>query len=86
MLLDKLSAVLVRPQFRRYLSDKDARRFVTVIRELAGVEDDSPQGGGPVTDDPGDDFLVVLAEAVGADVLVSGDPHLTTLKRPRGSR
>ncbi len=57
-----------------------------VIRELAEVEGDPPEGGDPITDDPDDDFLVVLAEAAGADVLVSGDPHLTTLKRPRGSR
>ena len=86
MLLDELSALLVRSKFRRYLSDKDARRFVEVIRELAEVEDDPPEGGDPITDDPDDDFLVVLAEAVGAEVLVSGDPHLTTLQRPGGSR
>jgi predicted nucleic acid-binding protein len=82
MLLDELSAVLVRPKFRRYLSVENARRFVEVIRELAEVEDDPPEGDGPITDNPDDDFLVVLAEAVGADVLVSGDPHLTTLQRP----
>ena len=46
------------------------------------MEDDPPEGRDPITDDPDDDFLVVLAEAVGADVLVSGDPHLTTLRRP----
>lgn len=82
MLLDELSAVLVRPKFRRYLSVEDARRFVELIQELADVVDDPPEGDEPITDDPDDDFLVVLAEAVGADVLVSGDPHLTTLQRP----
>ena len=82
MLLDELSAVLARPKFRRYLSTDDALRFVDAIRELADVVDDPPEGDGPITDDPDDDFLVVLAEAVGAEVLVSGDPHLTTLQRP----
>ena len=82
MLLDELSAVLVRPKFRRYLSVEEARRFVEVIRKLADIVDDPPDGEEPITDDPDDDFLVVLAEAVGADVLVSGDPHLTTLQRP----
>ena len=82
MLLDELSAVLARPKFRRYLSTEGALRFVEVIRELADVEDDPPESDEPSTDAPDDDFLVVLAEAVGADVLVSGDPHLTTLQRP----
>ena len=81
LLLDELSAVLVRPKFRRYLSVEDARRFVEVIRELADVEDDPPERDEPITDDPDDDFLVVLTETVGADALVSGDPHLTTLQR-----
>ena len=82
MLLDELSAVLVRSKFRRYVRTDDARPFVDAIPELADVVDDLPEGDGPITDDPDDDFLVVLAEAVGADVLVSGDPHLTTLQRP----
>ena len=33
-------------------------------------------GSDPITDDSEDDFLVVLAEAVIADVLVSADPRL----------
>lgn len=81
MLLDELSAVLARPKFRRYLSVKDAVVFVDAIRELAEVVDDPPEGDEPITDDPDDDFLVVLADTVGADALVSGDPHLTTLER-----
>lgn len=81
LLLDELSTVLHRPQFRRYLSAADASEFVRVIRELARVMDDPPMDGTPITDDPDDDFSVALAEAVGADALVSGDPHLTTLQR-----
>ena len=44
--------------------------------------DDPPEGDNPITDDPDDDFLVLLAEVAGADLLVSGDPDLTTVQRP----
>ena len=81
-LLDELSDVLDRPKFRRYLSIEDARRFVNAIRELAVVIDDRPEEDDPITDDPDDHFLVLLAEAAGADVLVSGDLDLTTVQRP----
>ena len=35
-----------------------------------------------VSEDPGDDYLVALARAGRAHVLVSGDPHLTSLQLP----
>lgn len=81
LLLDELSTVLHRRKFRRYISIADVSAFVKAVRELAQVVDDPPTDGTPITDDPDDDFLVALAEAVGADALVSGDPHLTTLQR-----
>lgn len=52
-----------------------------LTRELADVEDDLPERDESITDDLDYDFLVMLAEAIDADVLVSGDPHLTTLQR-----
>jgi putative PIN family toxin of toxin-antitoxin system len=82
LLLDELADVLTRPKFRRYLSIEDARRFVDAVRALAVLVDDSPEEADPITDDPDDDFLVLLAEVAGADVLVSGDPDLTALQRP----
>jgi putative PIN family toxin of toxin-antitoxin system len=82
LLLDELSDVLARPKLRRYLSIEDARRFVDAVRALAVLVDDSPEEADPITEDPDDDFLVLLAEAAGADVLVSGDPDLTALQRP----
>ncbi|MGC8481657.1 MAG: hypothetical protein ACP5PJ_08925 [Acidimicrobiales bacterium] len=47
----------------------DASRILTVI-----VDD-------PMTRDPEDDFLVLLAEVEGSDVLVSGDPDLVAVQR-----
>jgi putative PIN family toxin of toxin-antitoxin system len=82
LLLDELADVLSRPKFRRYLSIEDTHRFVDAIRALAVLVDGPPEGADPITDDPDDDFLVLLAEVAGADVLVSGDPDLTTVQRP----
>ena len=82
LLLDELANVLCRPKFRRYLSIEDAHLFVNTIRELAVIVDDPPEEDDPITGDPDDDFLVVLAEVAGADVLVSRDPDLTAVQRP----
>jgi putative PIN family toxin of toxin-antitoxin system len=82
LLLDELADVLTRPKFRRYLSIEDARRFVDAVRALAVIVDDPPEEADPITDDPDDDSLVLLAEVAGADVLVSGDPALTAVQRP----
>jgi putative PIN family toxin of toxin-antitoxin system len=82
LLLDELADVLSRPKFRRYLSIEDAHHFVDAVRELALIVDDPPGEADPITDDPDDDFLVLLAEFAGADVLVSGDPDLTAVQRP----
>ncbi len=82
LLLDELADVLCRPKFRRYLSIEDAYLFVNTIRELAVIVDDPPEEDDRITGDPDDDFLVLLAEVAGADVLVSGDPDLTTVQRP----
>jgi putative PIN family toxin of toxin-antitoxin system len=82
LLLAELEDVLCRPKFRRYLSIEDAHLFVSTIRELAVIVDDPPEEDDPITGDPDDDFLVLLAEVAGADVLVSGDPDLTAVQRP----
>ena len=81
LLLDELADVLCCPKFRRYLSIEDAHLFVNAIRELAVHVDDPPEEDDPITSDSDDDFLVLLAEVAGADVLVSGDPDLTTVLR-----
>lgn len=81
-LLDELDRVLGRPKFRRYLSEGEARAYVAIFRRLARIVDDPAVEAG-ITPDPGDDYLVALARASGAHVLVSGDSHLTGLKNPR---
>ncbi|MHB1500152.1 MAG: putative toxin-antitoxin system toxin component, PIN family [Candidatus Dormibacteria bacterium] len=81
LLLEELETVLARPKFRRSLSGYDAHRFVAMVRDLAEAGDDPPTATEPITPDPDDDFLVVLAEAPEVDVLASGDRDLTGLGR-----
>lgn len=73
-LLDEVAAVLVRPKFRRWLSLADAVAF---IETLGGKADLRPAPGRPSrrVRDPDDDYLVTLAEAIGA-VVVTGDADL----------
>jgi len=79
-LLAELRTVLMRDKFRQYASVAEVGAFVELIRvEGTLVEDPEPSGVG-VTDDPGDEYLVALARAARADVLVSGDPDLLKLR------
>lgn len=73
-LLDELTAVLVRPKFRRWLSVADA---VTFVEALGGYADLYPDPETPPSRlrDPDDDYLVALTEAASA-VIVTGDADL----------
>jgi putative PIN family toxin of toxin-antitoxin system len=77
-LLDELEGVLLRPKFRGSVSEDDARGYVDALAAEAVLVRDPPEVP-RVTDDPGDDYLVALARAAGADAIVSGDAHLTGL-------
>jgi len=76
--LAELARVLERPKISRYLEPGDADELLAAIRLQAELADDPPAQPG-LTPDPGDDYLVSLARATGADFLVSGDAHLTGL-------
>ena len=80
-LLAELEAVLLRPKFRRYLSEDEARGYVGRVRSSSTMVPDPAFDPG-LTPDPKDDYLVALARAAGAHLLVSGDPHLTGLEAP----
>jgi putative PIN family toxin of toxin-antitoxin system len=73
-LLDELTAVLVRPKFRRWISVADAVAFVETLGGHADLHPDSASPA-PRVRDPDDDYLVALAEATGA-VIVTGDADL----------
>ena len=74
-LLDELANVLARPKFRRYLSREEATAFVESFGKRVEIQPDQDVTE-PVTRDPDDDYLVVLAQAAGAQAIVTGDKDL----------
>jgi putative PIN family toxin of toxin-antitoxin system len=80
-LLDEVSHVLARPNISRLLPSGAAQRFVADVRGRARHEDDPPISV-YASRDPGDDYLVALAVAVGVDAIVTGDADLLDLLDP----
>lgn len=73
-LLDELTAVLIRPKFRRWVSVTGAVAFVECLGGYADVRPDPGPSASRVRD-PNDDYLVSLAETAGA-VIVTGNADL----------
>jgi uncharacterized protein len=89
-LLAEIASVLSRPRMRRYLSLDEARRFVADLASVTALSADAPLPHPAVCRDPGDDYLVALAEASGVEAIISGDldllslePHVTAIITPR---
>ena len=76
-LLDELERALAYPKLRRRIPTEDAAEFVSLLR-LAAIVAPDPEVGSHRSSDPGDDYLLALAENEHA-VLVSGDHHLLQL-------
>ena len=77
-LLEELEGVLRRPKFRDLVTPDEVAEFVDVIRRGA-ITVENPVIAEGVTRDPGDDYLVALAQAANVDHLVSGVKDLTSL-------
>ena len=80
-LLFELQEVLSRPKFRRYVTLEQVRDYVLWLHDHAAeVSEELPwdviQG---VSADPDDDYIAGVAYLGQADLIVSGDPHLTRL-------
>lgn len=76
-LLTELQRALAYPKVRRRIQDEEAEAFLALLRRGAQLAED-PSARARRSADPGDDYLLALAEAERA-VLVSGDQHLLTL-------
>ena len=77
-LLAEVRRAFAYPKLQRRVPSIDADAYVAWLGRSATVAAD-PHGPPPVhSDDPGDDYLIVLAAAERA-VIVSGDVHLTSL-------
>lgn len=79
--LFELQEVLIRPKFRRYLSEAEAASYVLRVHdgasEISGELPKSVVSG--VTGDPDDDYLTGVAVSGRAGIIVSGDRHLLDL-------
>ena len=78
-LLAELERALAYPKLRTRISASEAAEFVFLLEETAAFVAD-PDDPRRRSTDPGDDYLVALAEHARA-VLVSGDRHLLDLAR-----
>ena len=77
LLLAELEQALGYPKLSRRISPSDAAEFVDLLR-TAGLLVPDPATAPRRSSDPGDDYLLALAETAGAH-LVSGDHHLLEL-------
>ena len=75
-LLSELHDVLMRPRFRRHMTEREVENLVEDLREM-DINAEEGEIRRLVPGDPKDDYLVALARVSGAGYLVSGDPHLT---------
>jgi predicted nucleic acid-binding protein len=78
-LIKELEGVLRRPKFHALVTPDEVDEFVDVTRRGALMVENPVIAEG-VTRDPGDDYLVALAQAANVDHLVSGDKDLTSLR------
>jgi hypothetical protein len=76
-LVAELKQALAYTKIRKRISEEEATAFVELLRRGARVTAD-PASPTPRSADPGDDYLLALAEAEHA-VLISGDRHLLAL-------
>lgn len=74
-LIAELAGVLARPKLQPYVTADEAATLADAIVGAAEEHDD-PSIGTRVLRDPDDEYLVALATASGADLIVSGDRDL----------
>ncbi|MCL4078704.1 putative toxin-antitoxin system toxin component, PIN family [Coriobacteriia bacterium Es71-Z0120] len=77
-LLDELARVPARPRIACRVEPGTAAAYVDWLRRICVLFPD-PERVAHVSPDPDDDYLIALAEAAAAHVLVSGDHHLIDL-------
>jgi uncharacterized protein len=76
-LLGELERALAYPKVRKRVAEDEAGAFVALLRQGARLAAD-PEAPPHRSSDPGDDYLLALAEQERAH-LVSGDQHLLAL-------
>ncbi|MCA1681102.1 MAG: putative toxin-antitoxin system toxin component, PIN family [Actinobacteria bacterium] len=77
-LIAELADVLTRPKFAIQAAEGRAEAYIAGLAGDALMIDDPPDPPA-VSPDSSDDYLIALARAAHADVIVSGDRHLIDL-------
>lgn len=77
-LLAEVERALAYPKIRARITSGEAAAFVASLRNQARVVPD-PRAVERISADPGDDYIIALARAGRATLIVSGDHHLTDL-------
>lgn len=83
--LAEIAEVTRRPKMRKYFSLAVAEENIERLGRLGKVLKREPKVV-PVCRDAKDDYLLALAKAAKADVLITGDRDLLVLKRYHGAR
>ena len=78
LLLKELERALAYARLRKHITSSEADQFVAWLRAAAELVADPAASPTTRSRDPGDDYLVALAESARAAV-VSGDKHLLEL-------
>jgi len=80
-LISEAEDVLMRPKFRRYLSEAAVSAYLFErLPSFASTAEDPEHFPARVPADPKDDYVVALAVNAAADLIVSGDGHLLDLE------
>lgn len=78
LVLQELTRALAYPKLRKRIERDEADQFVEWISDMATMVTDPSGPPTTASPDPGDDYLIALAESASA-ALVSGDGHLMGL-------
>ncbi|MBK6342140.1 MAG: putative toxin-antitoxin system toxin component, PIN family [Flavobacteriales bacterium] len=77
--LEELEDVLARPHLRKYFTLERAEEAMMLLRDTALILEREPSVK-PICRDPKDDYLLAIAKAAKAGLLVTGDKDLLVLK------
>lgn len=80
-LLEEVERAAARPKIRRRTSKHERGELLALLRAHAQLVEDPTNVDPVVAADPADDYLFAVARAAGALAIVSGDRHLTELRR-----
>lgn len=77
-LLGELERALAYPKLRARVTPSEASELIELLRRSARTVEDPDRRPSVASPDPGDDYLIALAEAAQA-LIVSGDAHVLGL-------